>query len=112
MRDSKGLGNLKNLFFYASNGKADGIKIVPLSEVATIDVFFISRKSVRATCLMHNASRSSSWAATGKCGFDRRAKVFVRNELMPLESRFLKLNEWAGEEIIRFQKYSFDTDNE
>ncbi len=32
MRDSKGLGNFKNLFFYAPNGKADGIKIVPLSE--------------------------------------------------------------------------------
>lgn len=30
MRDSKGLGSFKNLFFYAPDGKADGIKIVPL----------------------------------------------------------------------------------
>jgi len=50
---------------------------------------------------------------TGSIGdVEKVAKVFVRNELMPLESRFLKLNEWAGEEIIRFQKYSFDTDDE
>lgn len=34
MRNSKGLGNVKNLFFYAPGGKPDGIKIVPLSEVA------------------------------------------------------------------------------
>jgi PBSX family phage portal protein len=39
MRDSKGLGNFKALFFYAPNGKPDGIKIVPLSEVATKDDF-------------------------------------------------------------------------
>jgi PBSX family phage portal protein len=59
MRDSKGLGNFKNLFFYAPNGKADGIKIVPLSEVATKDDFSISRKSALLTCSMRTASRSS-----------------------------------------------------
>lgn len=51
MRDSKGLGNFKNLFFYASNGKADGVKIVPLSEVATKDDFF-NIKKVSAEDLM------------------------------------------------------------
>lgn len=44
MRDSKGLGNFKNLFFYAPNGKPDGIKIVPLSEVTTKDDFLTSRR--------------------------------------------------------------------
>ena len=43
---------------------------------------------------------------------EKVAKVFVRNELIPLQSRFLELNEWAGEETIRFQKYSLDTDND
>lgn len=37
MRDTKGLGNFRNLFMYAPNGKPDGIKILPLSEVATKD---------------------------------------------------------------------------
>lgn len=44
MRDLKGLGNFKNLFFYAHNGKPDGIKIVPLSEVPTKDDFFNIKK--------------------------------------------------------------------
>jgi PBSX family phage portal protein len=59
MRDSKGLGNFKNLFFYAPNGKSDGIKIVPLSEVATRMTFSISRKSAPLTCSTRTASRSS-----------------------------------------------------
>jgi PBSX family phage portal protein len=41
MRSSKGLGNFKNLFFYAP----DGIKIVPLSVVATKDDFFNIKKA-------------------------------------------------------------------
>jgi hypothetical protein len=43
---------------------------------------------------------------------EKVAKVFVRNELKPLQARFLELNEWAGEEIIRFEKYSLDDKDE
>lgn len=117
MRDSKGLGNFKNLFFYAPNGKADGIKIVPLSEVATKDDFF-NIKKVSAGDLL-DAHRIPFQLMGGKPenagsigDVEKVAKVFVRNELMPLQSRFLELNEWAGEEIIRFQKYSLDPDDE
>ncbi|QJT83433.1 phage portal protein [Kosakonia sp. MUSA4] len=116
MRDSKGLGNFKNLFFYAPNGKADGIKIVPLSEVATKDDFF-NIKKVSANDLL-DAHRIPFQLMGGKPenagsigDVEKVAKVFVRNELMPLQARFLELNEWAGEEIIRFQKYSLDTDD-
>lgn len=35
---------------------------------------------------------------------EKVAKVFVRNELTPLQARFMELNEWAGEEIIRLRK--------
>ncbi len=47
MRDTKGLGNFRNLFMYAPNGKPDGIKILPLSEVATKDDFFNIKNSSR-----------------------------------------------------------------
>ena len=47
MRDTKGLGNFRNLFMYAPNGKPDGIKILPLSEVATKDDFFNIKKASR-----------------------------------------------------------------
>ena len=37
LKDSKGVGNFKNLFMYAHNGKKDGMQIIPISEVAAKD---------------------------------------------------------------------------
>ncbi|VFS60115.1 phage portal protein [Kluyvera cryocrescens] len=115
MRDSKGLGNFKNLFFYAPHGKPDGIKIVPLSEVATKDDFFNIKKVSAADLL--DAHRIPFQLMGGKPenvgsvgDVEKVAKVFVRNELTPLQARFMELNEWAGEEIIRFEKYSLGDD--
>lgn len=117
MRDSKGLGNFKNLFFYAPNGKADGIKIVPLSEVATKDDFF-NIKKVSANDLL-DAHRIPFQLMGGKPenagsigDVEKVAKVFVRNELIPLQARFLELNEWAGEEIVRFKKYTIEPEDD
>lgn len=113
MRSSKGLGNFKNLFFYAPNGKADGIKIVPLSEVATKDDFF-NIKKVSATDLL-DAHRIPFQLMGGKPeniaslgDVEKVAKVFVRNELLPLQERFKEINDWLGDEVIQFKPYSLE----
>lgn len=113
MRDSKGLGNFKNLFFYAPNGKPDGIKIVPLSEVATKDDFFNIKKASAADLLdAHRipfqlmGGKPENIGSVGDIG--KVSKVFVRNELKPLQARLMELNEWAGEDIITFEKYSLE----
>lgn len=113
MRNSKGLGNFKNLFFYAPNGKPDGIKIVPLSEVATKDDFFNIKKVSAADLL--DAHRVPFQLMGGKPenigsmgDIEKVAKVFVRNELIPLQSRIAELNEWMGKCIIKFKQYSLD----
>lgn len=115
MVNSKGAGNFKNLFFYAPHGKPDGIKIVPLSEVATKDDFFNIKKVSAADLL--DAHRIPFQLMGGKPenvgsvgDVEKVAKVFVRNELTPLQARFMELNEWAGEEIIRFEKYTLGDD--
>lgn len=115
MRDSKGLGNFKNLFFYAPNGKADGIKIVPLSEVATKDDFFNIKKVSAADLL--DAHRIPFQLMGGKPenvgsvgDVEKVAKVFVRNELTPLQERLRELNNWLGLEVIRFKKYTLEPD--
>ncbi|CAI2467901.1 phage portal protein, PBSX family [Serratia ficaria] len=117
MSNSKGLGNFKNLFFYAPNGKPDGIKIVPLSEVATKDDFF-NIKKVSAGDLL-DAHRIPYQLMGGKPenvgsmgDVEKAAKVFVRNELTPLQERFKELNDWLGIEVIRFKKYTLDNDDE
>ena len=34
------------------------------------------------------------------------ARVFVRNELTPLQERFKEINAWLGMEVIRFKGYN------
>ncbi|AKK49358.1 putative portal vertex protein (GpQ) [Escherichia coli PCN033] len=113
MRDSKGLGNFKNLFFYAPHGKPDGIKIVPLSEVATKDDFFNIKKVSAADLL--DAHRIPFQLMGGKPenvgsvgDIEKVAKVFVRNELTPLQDRIRELNHWFGDNLIKFKPYTFD----
>ncbi|MGR5945797.1 phage portal protein [Enterobacter sp. C4G1] len=112
MRDSKGLGNFKNLFFYAPNGKADGIKIVPLSEVATKDDFF-NIKKVSAEDLMsaHRVPpQMMGMMPNNTGGFGdvvKAAEVFVRNELIPMQERIKECNEWLGDNVIKFNEYCF-----
>ncbi|WP_222888581.1 phage portal protein [Enterobacter sp. C2] len=113
MRSSKGLGNFKNLFFYAPNGKSDGIKIVPLSEVATKDDFF-NIKKVSAEDLMsaHRVPPQLMGIMPNNTGgfgdIVKAAQVFVRNELTPLQERFKEINDWLGEDIISFSNYELD----
>ncbi len=108
--------NFKNLFLYAPQGKADGIKIIPLSEVATKDDFFNIKKASAADLL--DAHRIPFQLMGGKPenvgslgDIEKVAKVFVRNELIPLQDRIREINGWLGQEVIRFKNYSLDTDN-
>ncbi|SUW65439.1 phage portal protein, PBSX family [Buttiauxella agrestis] len=110
MRSSKGLGNFKNLFFYAPNGKPDGIKIVPLSEVATKDDFFnIKKASAEDLMSAHRVPPQMMGVIPNNTGgfgdVVKAAQVFVRNELTPLQERIKEVNEWIGAEVIRFKPY-------
>ncbi|MGP3592640.1 phage portal protein [Vagococcus sp. WN89Y] len=113
MRSSKGLGNFKNLFFYAPNGKSDGIKIVPLSEVATKDDFF-NIKKVSAGDLLdaHRIPFQLMGCKPENAGsvgdVEKVAKVFVRNELMPLQDRIREVNDWLRINVITFKNYSLE----
>ncbi|MFO5873710.1 Presumed portal vertex protein, partial [Klebsiella pneumoniae] len=43
---------------------------------------------------------------------EKVAKVFVRNELIPLQDRMREVNEWVGQEVIRFKSYTLDTESD
>lgn len=109
LRRSKGPGNFRNLFVHAPNGKPDGLKLIPVSEVAAKDDF----------SAIKNASKEDVLAAhrvppgllgiipnnTGGFGNAGEAlSVFMRNEILPLQAMFETFNEWAGDEIVRFQE--------
>ena len=37
---------------------------------------------------------------------EKASRVFVRNELIPLQKRLLEINEWIDEDIIQFEAYN------
>lgn len=108
LRRSKGPGNFRNLFVHAPGGKPDGLKLIPISEIAAKDDF----------SAIKNASKDDVLAAhrvppgllgiipnnTGGFGNAQQAlQVFVENEIVPLQGLFESFNEWAGDEVVRFQ---------
>lgn len=110
MRDTKGIGNFRNLFMYAPNGKPDGINILPLSEVATKGDFFNIKKASRDDLLSaHRVPPQmmgiSSENSGGFGDVEKAAKVFVRNELHSLQNRISDINEWIVIEVVKFKNY-------
>ncbi|MER5112096.1 phage portal protein [Serratia marcescens] len=110
MRDTKGLGNFRNLFMYAPNGKPDGIKILPLSEVATKDDFFNIKNATRDDLLSAHRVPPQMMGIipnnTGGFGdVEKASQVFVRNELKPLQERMKEINIWLNEDVVSFRHY-------
>ena len=110
LKDSKGPGNFKNLFMYAPGGKKDGMQIIPISEVAAKDEIFNIKNVTRDDMLAAHRvpPQLMGIIPTNSGGFsspDVAAQVFARNELEPLQNKFLELNDWMGEEVVRFKGY-------
>ncbi|WP_398492631.1 phage portal protein [Variovorax sp.] len=117
LKESKGPGNFRNLFLYSPNGKKDGIQLIPVSEVAAKDEFFniknVSRDDVLAAHRIPPQLLGIVPSNTGGFGAVLpAAQVFARNEIKPLQERFREINEWLGEEVVRFVDYVVPTDEE
>ncbi|WP_442906672.1 hypothetical protein [Janthinobacterium sp. P210005] len=50
--------------------------------------------------------------AGGFGAVDPAARIFPRNELVPLQAQFMAINEWAGVEVLRFAPYDLATSGE
>lgn len=110
LKQSKGPGNFRNLFMYAPNGKKDGIQLIPVSEVAAKDEFFniknVTRDDLLAAHRVPPQLMSILPNNTGGFGdVTKAAEVFARNEVVPLQARFREVNDWVGEEVVRFSAY-------
>ncbi len=115
LKESKGPGNFRNLFLYSPNGKKDGIQLIPVSEVAARDEFIniknVSRDDVLAAHRIPPQLLGIIPSNAGGFGDVAKATlVFCRNEIQPLQQRLKSLNEWMGEEVIRFDPYVLPTE--
>jgi PBSX family phage portal protein len=113
LKSSKGPGNFRNLFMYSPNGKKDGIQIIPVGEVTAKDDFIniknVSRDDVLAAHRIPPQLMGIVPSNTGGFGaILPAAQVFARNEIEPLQARFRELNDWLGQEVVRFEKYAVE----
>lgn len=114
MKTAKGPGNFRNLFMYSPNGKKDGIQLIPLSEVAAKDEFLniknVSRDDMMAAHRVPPQMMGIMPNNVGGVGdVEKASRVFVRNELTPLQKRLQELNMWMDDEIIKFSEYNLIT---
>ncbi|MHA3078819.1 phage portal protein [Acinetobacter sp. ANC 5502] len=109
LKDSKGPGNFRNLFLYSPNGKPDGIKLIPVSEVAAKDDFSniksITRDDILASMRIPPQLLGIVPNNTGGFGsITEAAQVHWNAEIKPLMQRIANpINEWLGREVISFQ---------
>ncbi|MDG9854103.1 phage portal protein [Pseudomonas nitroreducens] len=111
LKNSKGPGNFRNLFIYAPNGKKEGIQLIPVSEVAAKDDFGaiknISRDDQLAALRVYPQLMGIVPQNAGGFGSIKEASaVWAANELEPLQARLRQVNDWVGEEVIRFKEFA------
>lgn len=110
LRNAKGPGNFRNLFLYSPGGKKDGVQVIPVSEVAAKDEFAgikgITRDDMLAGLRIPPQLMGVVPVNAGGFGSVREAAmVYAANELEPIQARMLQVNDWLGEEVIRFKPY-------
>jgi len=111
LKDSKGPGNFRPLFLYSPSGKPDGIKLIPVSEVAAKDEFAhiksITRDDILAAMRTPPQLLGIIPNNTGGFGSITEAEVVHWNsEIIPLQHRIAdQINGWLGLNFINFKSY-------
>ncbi len=113
LKESKGVGNFKNLFLYSPNGKKDGIQVIPISEVMAKDEFLNIKNVTRDDQLAIHRMPPQLMGVIPQQGAafgDARtaAVVWAANEATPLQTSFQDLNDQIGEEVFSFKPYTLD----
>jgi len=107
---AKGVGNFKNLFIHAPNGKKDGVQIMPIAEVAAKDEFIgikdITRDDILAVHRVPPQMIGIIPKNNGGFGDPRSQNdVFFVNEIEPIKAAMLRINEITGLQVVTYKDY-------
>ncbi len=110
MAESKGPGNFRNLLLYAPKGQKDGLQVMPLAEATAKDEFFnISRATSSDILVAHRVPPVLLGKTPENVGGFGDAKtadeVTYLNEIVPIQEYMLEINEFFGEEVVKFKPY-------
>jgi PBSX family phage portal protein len=109
LRGAKGPGNFRNLFLHIPNGKADGVKIMPIAEVGANDQFLGIKEVTRDDMLAAHRTPPQLLGIVPKngTGFGSvidAARAYYHVEIGPLQWRLAEVNERLGWEAVRFSE--------
>ena len=107
LKMAKGPGNFRNLFLHIPKGKPDGVKILPISEIAAKDEFLHIKEVTRDDMLSAHRVPPQLLGIVPKngTGFGNvidAVRAFYHLEIVPLQARLSVVNEWLGEEVVSF----------
>lgn len=111
LRQARGPGNFKNLFVHSPNGKKHCLQVIPVSEVAAMDEFTwikeVPRDDMLAALRLPPQLLGIVPQNSGGFGSIRdAATVWVAMKLAPLQARMTAIDEWLGQEVIRFDEFN------
>jgi PBSX family phage portal protein len=104
---SKGPGNFRNFFLHIPGGKEKGVQLIHPGEAAAKDEFMgvkgTTRDDILAAHRMYPVLIGVVPQNAGGLGDPEKADaVYYRNETVPTQQEFMGLNDWLGEEVVRF----------
>lgn len=117
MRQAKGHGNFKNLYLRSPSGSPDGIKLIPISDVAAKDEF-LNIKSISADDMLaiHRVPPKLMGIVPKNAGSlgdgITDAKVFAANEVVPIQRDMESVNDMFGLPVIKFEQYIIERSEE
>lgn len=109
LKDTKGVGNFRSMFVHLPNGKKDAIQILHPGEASAKDEFVGIKNTTRDDVLAaHRVPPQLLGVVPANAGgfgdVEKADEVFYRNEIQPLQQRFLAINDWLGIEVVRFKE--------
>lgn len=112
LKGSKGVGNFKNLFLHIPNGKEKGVQLIHPGEAAAKDEFLGVKNTTRDDILAaHRVPPVLIGVVPQNAGGlgdpSKAEEVYYWSEVVPLQNRFLAINDWLGQEVVRFMERAY-----
>ncbi|MGO1303317.1 MAG: phage portal protein [Sphingomonas parapaucimobilis] len=107
LRKSKGVGNFKNLFVHAPNGKENSLKILPIAEVGAKDEFLGIKDATRDDILAAHRVPPALLGIVPRQGSSLgnptdAARMFWALEMVPLMMRMSDINDVIGHPVVQY----------
>jgi hypothetical protein len=111
LTDTRRGGAFKNILLSAPGVGKDAVQILPFSQISAKDEFVGVKSSTRDDMLAAHRVPPQLMGAipegNGSFGdVEKAARVFAVNELTPVMEAMKHVNDWLGEEVIRFNPYA------